>query len=46
MGAGFCLFRASERSVIVSEVSNFVSRQGLIGTASAGHDEKGLTFQL
>ena len=44
MGAGFCLFCASERSVIVSEVSNFVSWQGLIGTASAGHDEKKLNI--
>jgi hypothetical protein len=44
MGAGFCPFCASERWAIVSALSNFGSWQGLVGTASADHDEKYLSI--
>jgi hypothetical protein len=44
MGAGFCLFCASERSVIVGALSNFVSWRGLVATASADRDEKYLNI--
>lgn len=44
MGAGFCPFCAAERWAIVNALSNFGKWEGLIETASAGHDEKYLNI--
>jgi hypothetical protein len=44
MGAGFCPFCAAERWAIVNALSNFGRWEGLVETASAGHDEKYLNI--
>ena len=44
MGAGFCPFCAAERWAIVNALSNFGKWEGLVETASAGHEEKYLNI--
>lgn len=44
MGAGFCPFCAAERWTIVDALANFGRWEGLVETASAGHDEKYLNI--
>ena len=44
MGAGFCPFCAAERWAIVNALGNFGRWEGLVETASAGHDEKYLNI--
>ena len=44
MGAGFCPFCAAERWAIVEALRNFGKWEGLVETASAGHDEKFLNI--
>jgi thiol-disulfide isomerase/thioredoxin len=44
MGAGFCPFCAAERWAIVNALGSFGKWEGLVETASAGHDEKYLNI--